>query len=411
MREFRKLKYLVQLPVTTGASEAAQDYNVSELRYIRISDFDENGNVREENKVSIPTSKGEKYLLEDNDILAAVTGGTVGKALIFHPIDGNPACYAGYLARIRTNELLSTQYLYYYMLSPLFDDFKAKNITKSTMENISASKYHNMPVLWCDVDIQEKIVTELDSVFTKVNTLEDNQRRQIEKLLAYKQAIISRTVLKGLDPTVPMKDSGVEWIGEIPAHWEIQRGKAFLHETNERSTDGSEELLTVSHITGITPRSQKNVNMFMSETLEGYKICRIGDVASNTMWMWQGAIGVSEYHGVISPSYNTYRQRANQYNPKYLDYLLRIPSMVEAYTAYSTGITASRLRLYPQPFLSLPFVLPPIEEQECIVEKLGKECDYIDRLIAIKQSKIEKLNEYKKSLIYEYVTGKKEVTG
>lgn len=149
-----------------------------------------------------------------------------------------------------------------------------------------------------------------------------------------------------------MKNSGIEWVKSIPENWTCKRGKQLFVETNERSADGTEELLTVSHITGVTPRQQKNVNMFMSESLTGYKICHPGDIAANTMWMWQGAIGVSNYHGVISLSYNTYRQRTNDYDSKYLDYLLRIQPLIDTYAAYSTGITLSRLRLYPESFLS-----------------------------------------------------------
>lgn len=135
----------------------------------------------------------------------------------------------------------------------------------------------------------------------QIDTLIAKVQSQIEKLKAYKQSLITEVVTKGLDPTVPMKDSGFEWIGEIPAHWEVKRGKVLFEESDARSADGSEELLTVSQYTGITPRSQKNVNMFEALTLEGYKICDVGDIAANTMWLWAGAIGVSAYSGVISP--------------------------------------------------------------------------------------------------------------
>ena len=206
-----------------------------------------------------------------------------------------------------------------------------------------------------------------------------------------------------------MKDSGVEWISEIPANWTVKRGKQLFSETNERSETGSEELLTVSHITGVTPRSQKNVNMFMSESLVGYKICHNGDLAANTMWMWQGAIGVSKFHGVISPSYNTYRQKTNDYYFEYLDYLLRIRPLIDAYTIHSTGITLSRLRLYPDSFLSLYFIVPPITEQKEIADYLDAKCAEIDKLIAKKEQLVKELESYKKSLIYEVVTGKREV--
>ena len=127
------------------------------------------------------------------------------------------------------------------------------------------------------------------------------------------------------------------------------------------------------------------------------------------MWMWQGAIGVSAYYGVISPSYNTYRQRNGAFDPQYLDYLLRIPPLVDQYNVCSTGITASRLRLYPEQFLSLRFIVPPMEEQQEIVMFLRSRVNDIDVLIQKKEQFLAELETYKKSLIYEYVTGKKEV--
>lgn len=256
---------------------------------------------------------------------------------------------------------------------------------------------------------QQQILEVISEKTDKVDTLIANVEAQIEKLKDYKQSLITEVVTKGLAPTVPMKDSGVAWIGEIPAHWEIKRGKALFKETEVRSADGSEELLTVSQYTGITPRSQKNVTMFEALSLEGYKICEIGDIAANTMWLWAGAIGVSEYRGVISPSYNVYRQRGNDFIPRYLDHLLRAPMLVQEYASLSTGIRASRLRLYPKDFLNIHFPVPPLEEQQAILDALSSKCSAVDRLISIKRAKIEKLEQYKRSLIYEYVTGKREV--
>ena len=201
-----------------------------------------------------------------------------------------------------------------------------------------------------------------------------------------------------------MKDSGIEWIKSIPENWTCKRGKQLFIETNERSTTGKEELLTVSHITGITPRHQKNVNMFMSESLIGYKICHVGDIAANTMWMWQGAIGVSNYHGVISPSYNTYRQRTNTYDSKYLDYLLRIQPLIDTYATYSTGITISRLRLYPESFLSIYFTVPPLAEQQNISNYLNIHCSEIDLMLSKTRSSIEEYKKLKQAVITQAVT-------
>ena len=176
--------------------------------------------------------------------------------------------------------------------------------------------------------------------------------------------------------------------------------------SNERSVDGSEELLTVSQYTGITPRSQKNVNMFEAESLAGYKICEVNDIPANTMWLWAGAIGVSSYRGLISPSYNIYRQIDNQYDRVYLDYLLRSTPLVQQYKALSTGIRPSRLSLFPDQFLNIKYPIPPIAEQKAIAKYLDNSKIKVEESISRQTSAIRKLEEYRKSIIYNAVTGK-----
>ncbi|MGZ9111929.1 MAG: restriction endonuclease subunit S, partial [Rhodoplanes sp.] len=110
-----------------------------------------------------------------------------------------------------------------------------------------------------------------------------------------------------LKPYPAYKDSGLPWLGQIPAHWEEKRAKYFFREIDERSRKGDEELLSVSHLTGVTPRSQKNVTMFRAESYVGHKLCRPGDVVFNTMWAWMGALGVARAAGIVSPSYAVYR--------------------------------------------------------------------------------------------------------
>ena len=304
---------------------------------------------------------------------------------------------------------IQKDFLFWYLLNPAFIDAVNASTYGAKMPRANWQSFSNFMLPVPSYEEQLEISGYLDKKSTQVDTLVANVQAQIQKLKAYKQSLITEVVTKGLRSTAPMKDSGIEWIGEIPTHWEIKRGKVLFEESDARSADGSEELLTVSQYTGITPRSQKNVNMFEALTLEGYKICDVGDIAANTMWLWAGAIGVSAYSGVISPSYNVYRQKAENFVPGYLDCLLRAPMLVQEYASRSTGIRASRLRLYPKDFLDIMFPVPPFGEQQEIMRVLSDKFAAVDKLIAIKESKIEKLEQYKKSLIYEYVTGKREV--
>ena len=178
------------------------------------------------------------------------------------------------------------------------------------------------------------------------------------------------------------KESGIEWLGQVPDHWQILRNKALFQEEDDRASGNDHELMTVSHITGVTPRSEKNVSMILSESLDGYKKAQSGDLVINTMWAWMGALGISPCEGVFSPSYNVYRLRDRDVLwPEYYDLLCRIPSHVAAMKANSTGIWESRLRLYPGVFLGMSLCLPPKDEQRKIVEFLRVELAKIDSLI------------------------------
>ncbi len=277
-------------------------------------------------------------------------------------------------------------------------------LNKLTQNNMATIAFAVPPL-----EEQAQIADYLDVKCSEIDTVLKKTRLTIEEYKKLKQSLITQAVISGVREHCDLKDSGEEWLGKIPQSWSIIRGKGLFIEVDERSEDGSEELLTVSQYTGITPRSQKNVNMFKAESLKGYKICRVGDIAANTMWLWAGAIGVSQYEGVISPSYNVYRQKDNAYDPVYLDYLLRVQPLVQCYESLSTGIRASRLRLYPQQFLGIYYPVPPVEEQQEIVQYLHEKCSAMDMLIAKKEQYLAELESYKKSLIYEYVTGKKEV--
>jgi type I restriction enzyme, S subunit len=201
------------------------------------------------------------------------------------------------------------------------------------------------------------------------------------------------------------KDSGIEWLGKVPKKWPIVRNKEIFEERSSLSTTGKETLLTVSHITGVTPRSEKNVNMFMAETMEGYKICHQGDLVINTMWAWMGALGTSNELGICSPAYNVYKPiKGIPYNYKYFDYFFRTPNSIVEMTRNSKGIVSSRLRLYAKDFFKIETVLPSLEEQKSIAHYLDTKTAQIDRKIDLLTQKATQYGNLKQSLINEAVT-------
>jgi type I restriction enzyme, S subunit len=201
------------------------------------------------------------------------------------------------------------------------------------------------------------------------------------------------------------KDSGVEWIGEIPKGWLVRRNKFFTLPRKEKSVDGSEELLSVSEHNGVIPRRNIRVeeeHLTRSESLEGYLIVKNGDLVSNIMLMWKRGLGVSDYEGIVSPAYSVFSFIEG--NPKYFHYLFRTDQYVSEFRRNSTGVIDSRLRLYDDSFGRLYSHFPPLSEQQQIVSYLDEQTSHIDTLIQSKQKKITLLKEKRTSLINQIVT-------
>jgi len=257
---------------------------------------------------------------------------------------------------------------------------------------------------------QESIGRFLDWANGRLERAIRAKRRVIALLNEQKRAIIHRAVTRGLDHSVPLKPSGIPWLGDIPQHWEILRAKYLYREVDERSASGAEELLSVSHLTGVTPRSQKNITMFKAASYVGHKICRPGDLAVNTMWAWMGALGVSSHVGIISPGYAVYRpHRPDRVVSAYMEGLLRSSPYISNIICRSTGLRGSRLRLYPEDFFRLPIIQPPTEEQRRIVEAIRAATGDMNTAISRLEREVELLREYRTRLVSDVVTGKVDV--
>ena len=276
--------------------------------------------------------------------------------------------------------------------------------------DLSKPRMKEIPLALPPLPEQTAIADFLDDKTAKIDDLARIKQRQIELLAERKKILIQNAVTKGLNPDAPMKDSVIDWIGEIPAHWEVKPAKHLFSEVDERSENGDEELLSVSHLTGVTPRSEKTVSMFLAEDYSGSKICVEGDLVFNIMWAWMGALGVSAQLGIVSPSYAVFRQLKSQtFNPVYLEMLVQSLGYIEHYNKVSTGLHSSRLRFYSHMFLSMKIGYPSFEEQEHIVQFLAKETGKISKAISVLENQIIKLNEYKTTLINAAVTGKIKV--
>ena len=261
-----------------------------------------------------------------------------------------------------------------------------------------------------DLPTQKAIADFLDRETARIDQLIEKKQRMVEVLREKRQAVISHAVTKGLDPSVRMQESCVEWIGALPESSGVRRGKFMFREGNARSKTGGEELLSVSHVTGVTRRSEKNVYMFLAESNEDYKLVTTGDVVVNTMWAWMGAIGVSPIDGLISPSYGVYAPTGNHYVPQYLELLLRSRPFVAEVNRRSKGVWSSRLRLYPDAFLDISFPVPSREDQAKTLSALAYATKRESTLGELGARSIDRLREFRSALITASVTGEIDVS-
>ena len=195
------------------------------------------------------------------------------------------------------------------------------------------------------------------------------------------------------------KDSGEQWLGQIPAHWEIRKSKYVWREKNAVSSTGNEQLLSVSQYEGVRPSNESS----RSESCKGYKIVEKDDLVINIMLAWLGGLGVSNYEGIVSPAYCIYKPLIDV-NTKYLHYLYKTPMYLAEFARHSTGVVPSRWRMYTDDFGQVLTVLPPKEEQEAMVAYLDEQTGKLDQAIAREQKMIDLLEERKQIIIQHAVT-------
>ncbi|WP_289103012.1 restriction endonuclease subunit S [uncultured Fusobacterium sp.] len=275
-----------------------------------------------------------------------------------------------------------------------------------------STKYSKMKKIILPVpslEEQEKIANYLDKKVSDIDLIIEKTKATIEDYKKYKQSIITEAVTKGINPNVEMKDSGIKWIGEIPKHWKIFPIKYILKWKSEKNYP-NEMVLSLYRDYGVIPKDSRDDNHNVtSEDTASYKFVEVGDFVINKMKAWQGSMAVSDYQGIVSPAYHVCSFKTNELNKKYFHYLLRNQLYLPEFRRLSTGLRIGQWDLGFEDFKQLPYLFPLLEEQNQIVEYIDKKISEIDTLITKKEALIAELEEYKKSLIYECVTGKKEV--
>lgn len=259
------------------------------------------------------------------------------------------------------------------------------------------------------IEEQKKIVEFLSGKTALIDEQQADIAKEIKLLQELMQAEIANAVTHGLNPDVKMKESGIQWIGQIPEHWEVVRMKRLFSESNEKTVKEGGLLLSLSQYTGVTIKQEgQKTGMFEAESTIGYNVVHPGQFVMNIMLAWNGSYAVSDYEGIISPSYCVFNFDIDC-EKRYFHYLLRMHSYAGAFKTQSKGIIESRLRLYPNYFYNFLCIVPPVEEQKAIVEYIKQKTFAIDEMIAKLKSQNEFLTEYKQRLIADVVTGQVKI--
>ncbi len=299
---------------------------------------------------------------------------------------------------------------FYHYLLHTYDILKVfYNMGNGVRQGLNYDEFAKLMVYSPSDTEQQRIAEFLDRECGKIDGLKADIQAQIDTLEQYKRSIITEAVTHGLNQSAPMKDSGINYILEHPIHWSLRRLKYILNERNERSVAGTEELLSVSLYKGVIPSTEMTNRTMQADSLIGYKRVHKGDLVFNKLNPGMARFGCSDYDGITSPDFAVYIVNENYCNAKFLQYLLKTDFYVEKIKSVSMGVGDGFTRLYSNQLYEFFVALPPRDEVSIIINYLNNKCAEIEQIIADKKSQIETLDSYKKSLIYEYVTGKKEV--
>lgn len=273
--------------------------------------------------------------------------------------------------------------------------------------NYSKLKQYFLPIP--PLPEQQAIVAYLDDKCAKLDRLVANKEKEIELLKEMKQRVIADAVTRGLDPAVKFKPTNIPWLPQIPEHWELETLRRFLKMISEKNHPDA-QLLSVTREQGVIVRdteSKEENHNFIPEDLSNYKYVEVGDFCINKMKSWQGSYGVSDYEGIVSPAY--FICKLSGVDRKFFSMAIRSKVYVSFFAQYSKGIRVDQWDLSPIALKSIPFFLPPLEEQKNIVAYITSRIEKIDSLASKLQQEIESIKEYKQRLISDVVTGQIKV--
>lgn len=295
---------------------------------------------------------------------------------------------------------------YDYLLRAIDDDKVFAHLSKNLRSSLTENDFGAIKTCVPPLAEQERIAAFLDAGCSEIDAVLEKTRASIEEYKKLKQAVITQAVTKGIRGNRPMKDSGIEWIGEIPAEWGVAPHKRIMHKVKEICEQYNGEDVISLTVNGVVKRDL-TAGGKMPTSFDGYQYVEPNDLllCLFDIDVTPRCVGVVRDYGVTSPAYSRFVMHDGYYNA-YYDYLLRMIDDNKVFVHLSKNLRSS---LTESDFGAIKTCAPPLAEQKCIAAFLDVRCDEIDALIAKKQQYLTEIENYKKSLIYEYVTGKKEV--
>ena len=413
--EVKKLKYLLNESLKYGANEAALFENREHPRYIRITDFGGNGKLREETFKSLPPEIASDYILENGDILFARSGATVGKTFQFKNYEGS-ACFAGYLIKASPKaEQIKSDFLYAFTKSSYYERWKESTFNQATIQNIGADKYAMLDVPLPPSIEQTVIANFLDRKTAEIDALIAQKERLLELYEEEKTVIVNRAITKGIDPNAELKDSGIEWLGEIPVRWEIKKLKYLVSINDECLPETTNEGFRIRYVdisnvkNGVGILSTEELS-FSSAPSRARRIVREGDVVISTVRTYLRSIAKINNppdNLIVSTGFAVIRPR--RLNSDYTGYMFYSENLIGEIVSRSKGISYPAINA--SEIGNIPVPIPNTKEQAAIVNFLDCKTAEIDAKIAKTQRIIELQKEYRTALISEVVTGKIKVLG
>ncbi|WP_426978529.1 restriction endonuclease subunit S [Acinetobacter johnsonii] len=353
-----------------------------------------------------------KSLLRYGDFVFADTSEDIDGSGNFTYLNSHQMTFAGYhTVIVRPKNNINVRFLAYVFDSLSFRNQIRKAVKGVKVYSITKSILKDTTIWLPDVDCQHEISQFLDTKVGELNQAIAIKEQQIALLNERRQIVIQKAVTQGLNPNVAMKDSGVEWIGQIPEHWTVKKLKYVLQERSERSQDGLEPLLMMSQVHGLVIRSEYSKKTEVAATTVGNKLVYKNDLVFNKLKAHLGVFfsSVHDFVGCVSPDYAVYKSVNYIEDTKFLELLFRNPLYIKQFILRSSGIVEGLIRLYTTELFDLKIGIPPKDEQMAILKHIEEQSFRFDEAVKNYSEQIEKLKEYKTTLINDAVTGKIKV--